>query len=100
MQKESCATPEEVASLQEELSRTQQQLVQQYTMLGKAIYDVTAQHAVCINSLLEEIITLKGRLRRLQQQLPCPYCQAYNPSNNKFCGRCGHTLPAIQEEPT
>lgn len=98
LQKGIGAVPEEVAALQAALSSAQARLQQQYTLLGKDIYDITAQHAACINALLEEIITLKSKLNRLHRQQPCPYCQAYNPPQNQFCSRCGHALPAIQEE--
>lgn len=47
-----------------------------------------------IDSLAEEMNALKEKLAELKKTVKCPNCGEYNDEGNKFCSKCGNTMPA------
>ncbi len=45
-----------------------------------------------IDSLKEEIATLKAKIAELKESVVCPNCGEYVGTENSYCGRCGKKL--------
>ena len=86
-------TGKEIKQMEQELSRLEYELYEQYYEVGKGILEKAEQESRKINCLVDQIIEARRKLAEAQREKRCSQCAEANDHNSLYCKRCGARLP-------
>ena len=90
----------DVTKLNSTVSDYEKQIMDLYTIVGKAYYDrhkddanaVERQRIMAINSLFQQIDGLKQQIKEIEGLTKCPNCGGDVPRDALFCNNCGSKI--------
>lgn len=96
----------DVVKLNNHISDYEKQIVDLYTIIGKAYYenhkeDLEAeelQHIQAINALRTQIKDLQEKVKELKGVVKCPQCSADVKKEAQFCSNCGYRMVVASTE--
>ena len=91
----------DVSKLKDNISNCEKQIVELYTVVGKAYYErhkndpntEDKKNIDSINSLFKQINELKQKIKEIEGIIKCPNCGSDIPHNALFCNNCGFKIP-------
>lgn len=86
------ATQEQIRQMEQELSKMEYKLYEEYCEVGKVILEKAERENRKINCLVDQIIETRRKLAEAKQEKCCPECAGSNDHNSLYCNRCGARL--------
>lgn len=90
-------TQGEIRQIEQELSKMEYELYEQYYEVGKGLLEKAEQENRKINDLVDKIIATRRKIAKAKQEKYCPECTESNDYNSLYCKRCGARLPETDD---
>lgn len=88
----------EIDEMEKDLNQLEHELQFRYSSMGKSLLDLADLEQKKVNKLVDEIIVMRKKLAIAKQEIECDECMTFNPSDARYCKRCGKRLAQFKEK--